>query len=147
MVGSTILRFDNKHLVSYLPLSHIAGTSVDIYMSMYGGGTVHFADKMALQGTLIKTLVEAKPTLLFGVPRVYEKIQEKLTEIGKKNNGLKKKVGDWAKASSYEHHQNLFEGKQGNNLNYKIAKTLVLSQIHRHLGFERTKKFKCCSSL
>ena len=87
-------------MVSYLPLSHVAGTFIDIYLSMWGGGTVHFADKMALQGTLLKvltlilllfwlkiitqkfqTLVEAKPTLFFGVPRVYEKIQEKMMEV------------------------------------------------------------------
>merc|ERR1711862_789425 len=88
---------------------------------------------MALQGTLLKTLVEAKPTLFFGVPRVYEKIQEK------KNTGLKKKVGDWAKTSSFDHHQELFEGKSGNSLNYKIAKKVVLSKVHQQLGFERTK--------
>ena len=32
----------------------MAGTFIDIYLSMWGGGTVHFADKMALQGTLLK---------------------------------------------------------------------------------------------
>ena len=36
-----------------------------------------------LQGTLLKTLVEAKPTLFFGVPRVYEKIQEKMMEVSR----------------------------------------------------------------
>ena len=30
---------------------------------------------------LFQTLVEAKPTLFFGVPRVYEKIQEKMMEV------------------------------------------------------------------
>merc|ERR1711962_1279627 len=104
-------KFDEEQVVSYLPLSHVAATFIDIYLSMWGGGTVHFADKMALQGTLLKTLVEAKPTLFFGVPRVYEKIQEKMMEIGKKNTGLKKKVGDWAKQASFDHHQALFEGK------------------------------------
>jgi len=131
--------FDSEQVVSYLPLSHVAGTFIDIYLTMWGGGTVHFADKMALQGTLLKTLVEAKPTLFFGVPRVYEKIQEKMMEIGKKNTGLKKKVGDWAKTSSFDHHQELFEGKPGNSLNYKIAKKVVLSKVHKQLGFERTK--------
>merc|ERR1719318_1791205 len=132
-------KYDSEQVVSYLPLSHVAGTYIDIYLSLWGGGTVHFADKMALQGTLLKTLVEAKPTLFFGVPRVYEKIQEKMMEIGKKNTGLKKKVGDWAKASSFEHHQATFDGQPGNSLNYKIAKKVVLSKVHQQLGFERTK--------
>merc|ERR1712117_858917 len=62
-----------------------------------------------------------------------------MMEIGKKNTGLKKKGGDWAKASSFDHHQELFEGKPGNSLNYKIAKKVVLSKVHKQLGFERTK--------
>merc|ERR1719244_2556983 len=131
--------WDEEVLVSYLPLSHVAGTFIDIYLAILGGATIHFADRMALQGTLLKTLVEAKPTLFFGVPRVYEKIQEKMMEIGKQNTGLKKKVGDWAKQASFDHHQELFEGKPGNSLNYKIAKKVVLSKVHKQLGFERTK--------
>ena len=45
-------KFDEEQIVSYLPLSHVAGTFIDIYLTMWGGGTVHFAAKMALQGPL-----------------------------------------------------------------------------------------------
>ncbi len=43
----------------------------------------YFADKNALKGTLTETLKEVQPTLFFGVPRVWEKIQEKMVAIGK----------------------------------------------------------------
>jgi long-chain-fatty-acid--CoA ligase ACSBG len=43
----------------------------------------YFADKNALKGTLTDTLKEVQPTLFFGVPRVWEKIQEKMVAIGK----------------------------------------------------------------
>jgi long-chain-fatty-acid--CoA ligase ACSBG len=138
--------YDTEHVVSYLPLSHVAGTFIDIYQTMMGGCTVHFADKMALQGTLLKTLVEAKPTLFFGVPRVYEKIQEKMSEVGKANSGLKKKVAEWAKASSFEHHEAQMAGLPGNSLSYRVAKKVVLSQVHKALGFERTKGFYCSAA-
>lgn len=39
--------------LTYLPLSHIAAQMLDCYMSMYVGATVYFADKRALQGTLV----------------------------------------------------------------------------------------------
>jgi len=133
--------YDKEQLVSYLPLSHVAGTFIDVYLAMWGGGTVWFADKMALQGTLLKTLVEAKPTLFFGVPRVYEKIQEKMMEAAKANTGLKKKISEFAKAATFEHHQALFEGRPGNSLNYRIGKALVMKRVAAVLGFERTKGF------
>ncbi|XP_023334394.1 long-chain-fatty-acid--CoA ligase ACSBG2 [Eurytemora carolleeae] len=133
--------YDQESVVSYLPLSHVAGTFIDIYLNMMGGGTVYFADKMALQGTLLKTLVEAKPTLFFGVPRVYEKIQEKMMEIAKKNTGMKKSVGDWAKKVTFEHHQALMEGRAGNSLSYKIANKTVMAGVRKALGFENTKGF------
>ena len=40
---------DTEHGVSYLPLSHVAATLTDIYLALYGGGGVWFADKTALQ--------------------------------------------------------------------------------------------------
>ena len=134
-------KFDHEQVVSYLPLSHVAGTFIDIYLIMYGGGTVWFADKMALQGTLLKTLVEAKPTLFFGVPRVYEKIQEKMMEAAKANTGLKKKLSEIAKEASLEHHFATFEGKPGGGLKYKLGKKVVMSKVAKALGFERTRGF------
>lgn len=130
-------RWDDEVAVSYLPLSHVAAQIVDIYLCAYGGATVWFADDKALQGSLINTLREARPTRFFGVPRVYEKIQEKLLDIGKQNTGFKKKIADWAKRSAFEHHAERMEGKPGNSLNYRIAKKLILSRIHAALGLER----------
>merc|ERR1712079_232193 len=103
--------FDSEQIVSYLPLSHVAGTFIDIYLIMFGGGTVWFADKMAMQGTLLKTLVEARPTLFFGVPRVYEKVMEKMSDAGKLQSPLKQKLSAAAKAVTAEHHFATFEGK------------------------------------
>ena len=134
-------KYDFEEVVSYLPLSHVAGTFIDIYLIMYGGGTVWFADKMALQGTLLKTLVEAKPTLFFGVPRVYEKIQEKMMLVAKTNTGLKKKLSDAAKEAALEHHFATFEGKPGGGLKYKLGKKVVMSKVAKALGFERTRGF------
>jgi len=134
-------KFDSEEIVSYLPLSHVAGTFIDIYLTMWGGGTVTFADKMALQGTLLKTLTDVRPTLFFGVPRVYEKIQEKMMEVGKANTGLKKKIGEFAKTSALEHHRDLMAGGKGNSLNYKISKAVVHSNIKKALGFDRTFGF------
>jgi len=134
-------RYDQESMVSYLPLSHVAGMFIDIFLSIYGGATVHFADKLALQGTLLKTLVEAKPTLFFGVPRVYEKIQEKMMEVAKQNTGLKKSVAEWAKASCSAHYEAKMAGQGGGGLSYTIASNTIMKAVKKKLGFENTTGF------
>jgi len=131
-------KFDQEVMVSYLPLSHVAGMFIDIFLGIYGGTTTHFADKLALQGTLLKTLVEAKPTLFFGVPRVYEKIMEKMMDVAKENTGVKKSIAQWAKSACTEHHEAVMAGKPGGGLSYNIASKTVMKAIHKRLGFERT---------
>jgi long-chain-fatty-acid--CoA ligase ACSBG len=43
-------------LVSYLPLSHVAGLFVDLVTSLMSGYHIFFAQPDALQGSLIETL-------------------------------------------------------------------------------------------
>jgi len=57
------------------------------------GGHVFFADPSALQGTLVQTLQEVRPTVFFSVPRVWEKIYDKMMEIARSNGWLKAKIG------------------------------------------------------
>ena len=61
-------------MISYLPLSHIAGQMLDMHMPMKTGCQIYFAQPDALKGTLGVTLKEVRPTTFFGVPRVWEKI-------------------------------------------------------------------------
>ena len=56
-----------------------------------------FARPDALKGSLGESLRAVRPTLFFGVPRVWEKFAEKIQAAGKKSQGLKKKISAWAK--------------------------------------------------
>jgi long-chain-fatty-acid--CoA ligase ACSBG len=78
MINHLCLKEGQETFVSCLPASHIAGQMNDILLPILLGGTVYFADSDALKGTLVNTLQVAQPTFLFGVPRVYEKMQEKM---------------------------------------------------------------------
>ena len=86
--------WDQVRILSYLPMSHVAGCMIDCYMGCHTGSEVHFADKDALKGTLVENLKRVRPTRFYGVPRVFEKIAEKMQEVGRSNTGLKKKIGN-----------------------------------------------------
>ncbi len=59
--------------VSYLPLAHIAERMLSIYLVMYGAGHSYFCHNASTD--LVRTVGEAKPTVFYGVPRVWERIQ------------------------------------------------------------------------
>ncbi len=56
---------------------------MDIFLSISLGATVYFARPDALKGTIVETLNEVKPTSFLGVPRVWEKMQEKIESMTK----------------------------------------------------------------
>jgi long-chain-fatty-acid--CoA ligase ACSBG len=67
-----------ERFISYLPLNHIAAQMMDIYVPICSIGCVTFADPDALRGSLKDTLLEVKPTIFIGVPRVWEKMEESI---------------------------------------------------------------------
>ena len=65
---------DNTSL-SYLPLSHIAEQMFTIHAPVIAGWKVYFATGML---DVLDNLKEVQPTVLFGVPRIWEKFYEVL---------------------------------------------------------------------
>ena len=55
---------------------------------------MYFCQPDVLKGSLTVTMREVRPTLFFSVPRVWEKIQEKMAEMGRKSTGIKKVIQD-----------------------------------------------------
>ena len=78
--------------ISYLPLSHVAAQFSDIFLSLKNGASMFFADANALKGTLIDYLLEIRPTVFLAVPRIYEKMEEKVRAVLEK----KRRVFEWS---------------------------------------------------
>ncbi|XP_069078151.1 long-chain-fatty-acid--CoA ligase ACSBG1 isoform X2 [Pleurodeles waltl] len=127
-------------IVSYLPLSHIAAQMYDLWTGIKWGELVYFADPDALKGSLVNTLKEAKPTSHMGVPRVWEKIMEKIKEVTAQSGFLKKKMLSWAMSVSLE--RNLNSPRRGDLKPFlpTVADYLVLSKIRSALGFGQCEK-------
>lgn len=104
---------------------------------------MYFADRNALKGSLVSTLREVRPTVIFGVPRVFEKIKEKMIEMGKSSGGVKRVVADWAKRTGLEHNLKSLEGQASTSNSagyaYPLAKKLVFSKVKANLGFDRCR--------
>lgn len=58
----------------------------------------------------MNTLQAARPTVFLGVPRVWEKINEKLVSIGRKSGSFKKYIADWAKEVGLHHYEEAMNG-------------------------------------
>ncbi|MCY1279177.1 Long-chain-fatty-acid--CoA ligase FadD15 [compost metagenome] len=63
---------DDDRLISYLPLCHVAERAFVEMGSLYGGSTIFFAENL---DTFLADLQRARPTLMFGVPRIWTKFQ------------------------------------------------------------------------
>uniref|UniRef100_W5LB37 Long-chain-fatty-acid--CoA ligase ACSBG2 n=1 Tax=Astyanax mexicanus TaxID=7994 RepID=W5LB37_ASTMX len=132
-----------EEVISYLPLSHIAAQMIDIWITMQVGGATYFAQPDALKGSLANTLREVRPTAFMGVPRVWEKMQEKMKSIGAKSSTVRRKVASWAKDVGL--HTNLSKMEQQNgsmaraSLNYRLAKRLVFRKVRKALGLDRCR--------
>nr|XP_034973813.1 long-chain-fatty-acid--CoA ligase ACSBG2 isoform X1 [Zootoca vivipara] len=141
-------------VVSYLPLSHVAAQMIDIWLPITFGVNTCFAQPDALKGTLVDTLKEVRPTAFLGVPRVWEKMQERMKAAGLKFSALKKRIATWAKVVGLETNLRRINGlksgrsphsSEGNRsddlpLNFRLARSLVFKKVRKQLGLDRCTK-------
>ena len=58
----------------------------------------------------LSLIQEVRPTFFLGVPRVWEKIRDRLVEVGRDNKGVKKQISLWAKGEGLKHNKKLLDG-------------------------------------
>ena len=66
---------------------------LSILVSIMGRSSVYFARPDALSGSLAQTLTYVNPTVFFGVPRVYEKFEDKIRAGLDNASFIKKRLG------------------------------------------------------
>ncbi len=113
--------------VSFLPLSHITARHVD-YLLAYRGVTIAYCP---LFDDLPRTLLEVKPTVFVGVPRVYEKVHNQILH---KTQGTKRKIFDWALTVGRKYRDQVINDKVPFAPTWKLANKLVYSTIRGGLG-------------
>lgn len=78
--------------LSYLPLCHVYERMVN-YVLQYKGVSIYYAENMA---TIVDNIQEIKPHIITTVPRLLEKVYDKIMAKGRKLGGLQKQIFFWA---------------------------------------------------
>ena len=82
----------DKLSLSFLPLSHVLERTVH-YVIQYCGATIAYAESI---DTLANNLQEIHPNTFVAVPRVFEKIYNRIIQNIEKETPLKKKIFEWS---------------------------------------------------
>ena len=118
-----------KRTISYLPVSHVFERIAGYYSQMMGFST-YFAESIELLGDNIK---EVSPNMMAVVPRLLEKIFDKIVDKGSKLTGLKKKLFFWALALG-ERYEPYEKNGVWYHFQLTIAKKLIFSKWQEALG-------------
>lgn len=125
--------YGEERTVSYLPLSHSAAQVNDIMNNLVTRTQLFFARPDALQGSLVETLIYAKPTVFLAVPRVWEKMEERLKEIAAQAPTILQKLSGWAKGKGTLNSEARMQGKD-HPFGYSLAHFIVLGRVKKALG-------------
>ncbi len=114
--------------LSYLPMCHVyERTNFYIYLNL--GVSVYYAENM---GTIANNIREIKPEILTTVPRLLEKVYDKIITKGRNLKGLQKQIFFWAVNLGHKYKID------GRSLLYKcqlaVANKLVFSKWRAALG-------------
>jgi len=129
--SSTRLPLDkgSAKALSFLPVCHVYERMLQ-YMYQYGGVSVYFAESIE---TISDNLKEVKPEVMSAVPRLLEKVYDKIIAKGADLTGIKKKLFFWAvelglKYEPYEKNGWWYETQ------LKLARKLIFSKWQEALG-------------
>jgi long-chain acyl-CoA synthetase len=116
-------------VLSFLPLNHIFEKVVS-YIYMYSGMGIFYAESL---DTIADNLREVKPDGFTTVPRLLEKVFEKIMLKGEELTGLKRKLFFWSVALA-EQYDNLVPGSWWYQFKLKIANKLIFTKWRDALG-------------
>lgn len=120
----------NEHKVlSFLPLSHIFERMLT-YLYLYVGAGIYYAESLE---TIGENLKEVQPFAFSTVPRLLEKVYDKIVAKGDELTGVKRKLFFWALALGHKYE---LDGKNGSwyEFQLKIANKLIFSKWREALG-------------
>ena len=130
---------DKDELLTYLPLCHIAERIFSVCQPLESGAVINFAESPE---TVARDFQELSPTLVFAVPRVWEKFYSRVTTAMSEATWLGKLCYQWGLMAGTPRARKLLDGKDPglfDELAYRIANLLVFRNIKQLLGLDRAR--------
>ncbi len=120
---------ENSKALSFLPVCHVFERMI-LYLYQYCGTEIYFAESIEKMSDNLK---EISPTVMTAVPRLYEKVYDKIVAKGADLKGIKKALFFWAlnlglKYEPYKQNGWWYEWQ------LKIARKLIFSKWKEGLG-------------
>lgn len=120
---------ENDRALSFLPLNHIFERMVT-YIYLYNGVSIYYAESLDTIGDNLK---EVQPAVFSTVPRLLEKVYERIMGKGQELTGVKRKLFFWAVdvASKFDINKS---HSLGYRLQLALANKLIFSKWREGLG-------------
>lgn len=115
--------------LSYLPLCHVYERTVN-YILQYLGVSIYYAENMA---TIVDNIQEVKPHIMTTVPRLLEKVYDKIIARGRKLSGIQKHIFFWAVNLGLKYEYDL-KGKFFYTQQLKLANKIVFNKWRDAFG-------------
>lgn len=131
---ASIIHFGSEDiLLSFLPLSHSYERLAGYYTAMACGTTIAYAESI---DTLRDNLIEVRPTIVTTVPRLFERLYNRIMKQMSEESKIKQTIFNWAinvgKTYRYSKRKNVIA--PGLSLQHKIADKLVFKKIRERTG-------------
>jgi long-chain acyl-CoA synthetase len=134
IAAQTILRLgDEEVALSFLPLSH-AFERMLAYVGLYNGVTIIFAESLE---TVSRDILTVRPTLMTGVPRVYEKFEARIRQKGDSLPQPRRTLFHWGLNVASARAKAEMSGRRLSGLSKleaALAERLVWSKIRDNVG-------------
>jgi long-chain acyl-CoA synthetase len=120
---------ETDRAISFLPLCHVFERVIEYYY-LFKGTSIYYAESIELLGENLK---EVNPTIMPTVPRLLEKVYDKIVAKGSDLTGIKKGLFFWALNLGLRHE---LEGKNGwwYEFQLKIANKLIFTKWREAVG-------------
>jgi len=120
--------------LSFLPLSHILERMGGHFAMLHRGVTIAYAESVE---SVPVNLMEVRPTMLIGVPRLFEKLRSRVLAAVASSPPARRQLFNWALQVGWEAAELRMNGKQPGlplKLKCELARRLVWKKVHARLG-------------